>query len=153
MVIEQISREGVLKASRRSLGLPADAGTVDDEFLAALVRRAAGILCPCSPATIVASVMDGLHYLVEDRNAIEEKLVDVTDLLIVTGDLLELNQATTDDPDVKSTWVFAAPPTFVSRPDGTLFLLGIVPDEATPLPASLAANVVHEGVVRVLIRG
>ncbi len=151
MVIEQTTREGVLKANRECLGLAPGAGLFDDEFLSALLRRAAGILCPCSPATIIASVLEALQYLVEDRNATAEKLADLTDKLIVTGDLLELNQVTTDDPDVKSTWVFAAPPTFVSRPDGTLFLLGIVPDEVTPLPASLATNVVQEGVVRVLI--
>jgi hypothetical protein len=151
MVIEQISREDVLKASRECLGLAPEAGLLDDEFLSALLRRSAGILCPCSPATIIASVLEALQYLVEDRSAIEERLADLTDKLIVTGDLLELNQVTTDDPDVKTTWVFAAPPTFVSRPDGTVFLLGIVPDEVTPLPASLAANVVHEGVVRVLV--
>ena len=77
----------------------------------------------------------------------------LTDKLIVTGDLLELNQVTTDDPDVKGTWLFAAPPSFVARPDGTIFLLGIATDEVTPLPASLAANVVHEGVVRVFDTG
>jgi hypothetical protein len=151
MVIDQISREGVLKASRESLGLSPSAGPIDDPLLAALLRRAAGILCPCSPPTIITSVLDALQYLVEDRIATEERLADLTDKLVVIGDLLELNQVTTDDPDVKSTWLFAAPPSFVARPDGTIFLLGIAADEVTPLPASLAANVVHEGVVRVLI--
>jgi hypothetical protein len=151
MVIEQISREGVLQTSRASLGLSSPQGPIDDPLLAALLRRAAGILCPCSPSTIIASVMEGLQYLVEDSDATEKQLADLIDKLIVTGDLLELNQVTTDDPDVRSTWLFAAPPSFVARPDGTIFLLGIVADEVTPLPASLAADVVHEGVVRVLI--
>ncbi len=151
MVIEQISREGVLKASRESLGLSPSAGSMDDPLLAALLRRAAAILCPCSPATIINSVLDALQYLVEDRSTIEERLADLTDKLIVTGDLLELNQVTTDDPDVKGTWLFAAPPSFVARPDGTIFLLGLATDEVTPLPASLAESVVHEGVVRVLV--
>lgn len=151
MVIEQISRAGVLKASRESLGLSPSAGSIDDPLLAAMLRRAAAIFCPCSPATIINSVLDALQYLVEDRSSIEERLADLTDKLIVTGDLLELNQVTTDDPDVKGTWLFAAPPSFVARPDGTIFLLGLATDEVTPLPASLAQNVVHEGVVRVLI--
>jgi hypothetical protein len=124
---------------------------VDDSLLAALVRRGAGILCPCSPANLIAFVLDGLEYITEDRSATEEKLADLIEKLMVTGDLLELNQVTTDDPDVKSTWVFAAPPSFVARPDGTFFLLGIVPDHITPLPATLSANVLHEGVLRVLI--
>ena len=151
MVIEQISREGVLKVSRENLGLSAAAGPIDDPLLAALLRRAAAILCPCSPATLINSVLDALQYLVEDRIAIEERLADLTDKLIVIGDLLELNQVTTDDPEVKGTWLFAAPPSFVARPDGTIFLLGLTTDEVTPLPASLAANVLHEGVVRILL--
>jgi len=151
MVIEQISQEGVLKVSRENLGLSAADGPIDDPLLAALLRRTAAILCPCSPATLINSVLDALQYLVEDRIAIEERLADLTDKLIVTGDLLELNQVTTDDPEVKGTWLFAAPPSFVARADGTIFLLGLATDEVTPLPASLAADVVHEGVVRILL--
>ena len=151
MVIEAITAEGVVRLSRESLGLSASGAVAGDEFLAALLRRAAAILCPCSPATLTAFVSDGLQYVVEDRTLVEERLTDLVEKLLVTGDLLELNQVTTDDPDVKSTWVFAAPPSFVARRDGTFFLLGIVPDHITPLPASLSANVLHEGVLRVLI--
>lgn len=151
MVIEEISREGVLKASRESLGLSAVAGDpVDDPMLVALLRRAAGILCPCAPSTIISSVLEGLQYLVEDKNSTEGRLANLADRLIISGDLLELNQVTTDDPSVRATWVFAAPPSFVERPDGSIFLLGVVPDEVTPLPASLAGRVIHEGLVRVL---
>ncbi len=151
MVIERVSRERVLRTSRESLGLPESNGVVDDELLAALLRRAAGILCPCAPATLSASVMEGLHSLIDDAKTVEQTLDELIDKLIVVGDLLELNQVTTDDPNVKSTWVFAAPPTFVYRSDGTLFLLGVVPDQVALLPTSLASSVVHEGVVRVLI--
>ena len=61
MVIEQISREGVLKASRESLGLSPSAGPIDDPLLAALLRRAAGILCPCSASTMIASVLEDFN--------------------------------------------------------------------------------------------
>ncbi|HTP26655.1 MAG TPA: hypothetical protein VMK12_13505, partial [Anaeromyxobacteraceae bacterium] len=108
MAIEQITREGVLKASRESLRLSPSANPVDDTMLAALLRRAASILCPCSPATLAAFVLDGLKYLLEGRHEAQERLADLIEKLMVTGDLLELNQVTTDDPDVKSTWVFAA---------------------------------------------
>jgi hypothetical protein len=141
MVIEQIAREGVLKASRESLGLSPSAAPMDDPLLTAMLRRAAAIHCPCSPLTIINSVLDALQYLVEDDSSIEERLADLTDKLIVTGDLLELNQVTTDDPDVKGTWLFAVPPSFVARPDGTIFLLGLATDEVTrcppPLPRTL----------------
>lgn len=151
MVIAAVSREDVLRTVRESLGLPVASGTLlDDSMLAALLRRAAGILCPCAPSTIVASVFDALHHLVDDPSAIEGRLAEVCDRLVICGDLLELNQVTTDDPAVKGSWVFAAPPSFVERPGGGLFLLGTVPDEVTPLPASLGSRVIHEGIVRVL---
>jgi hypothetical protein len=151
MVIEQISREDVIKTTRESFSLSAVSGDlIDDAMLAALLRRAAGILCPCSPSTIIASVLEGLQYLVENEDSTEERLAALADKLIISGDLLELNQVTTDDPAVKGTWVFSAPPNFVERPDGSIFLLGIVPDQVTPLPTSLAGRVVHEGLVRVL---
>ena len=65
MVIEPITWEGVLKVSRESLGLSPSRAPADDELLAALLRRAASILCPCSPATLIAFVLDGLQYLLE----------------------------------------------------------------------------------------
>ena len=150
-MIEQISTDGVLRTIRESLGIfTGSENLLDDATLAALLRRSGGILCPCAPSTLVASVLDGLQYLTEDGDAIKQRLTDLTDRLIISGDLLELNQVTTDDPAVKGTWVFAAPPSFVQRPDGSIFLLGVVPDEATPLPASLSNRVTNEGLLRVL---
>lgn len=152
MVVEQISREDLLKVSRESLGLPKPSDMViDDILLAALLRRAAGILCPCSPGTIVSSVLDSLQYLVERNDQIADRLTRTIERLIVIGDLLELNQVTTDDPAVKSTWVFAAPPSFVERPDGSVFLLGIVPDDTTPLPAGFKSRIIYDRATRVVI--
>jgi hypothetical protein len=150
MVIEELSRESVLRTNRERMGLPSSGELIDDALLAALLRRAAGILCPCSTPTLIASVMEGLQFLVDDPDSVEKRLADVAGKLIIAGDLLELNQVTTDDPTVKSTSVFAAPPSFVKRPGGSVFILGIAPDEVTPLPSVLAARVTHEGVVRLL---
>jgi hypothetical protein len=151
MAIEQVSREDVLTTCHENLGIPITPGNmIDDAFLAALLRRTAGIMCPCSPATIVASALDALQSLVDDKAATVERLNLLAEKLLITGDFLELNQVTTDDSAVRGTWVFAAPPSFVERPDGSVFLLGIVPDDATPLPASLACRVVYEGLLRVL---
>lgn len=150
MVIEELSRESVLRTNRERMGLPSSGELMDDALLAALLRRAAGILCPCSTPTLIASVMEGLQFLVDDPDSVEKRLADVAGKLIIAGDLLELNQVTTDDPTVRSTSVFAAPPSFVKRRGGSVFILGIAPDEVTPLPSVLAARVTHEGVVRLL---
>ena len=143
MVITEISAEEVMKSSRESLGLPSvSGGAIDDTLLAASLRRAAGILCPCSPSTLVAAVLESLQYLFEGSDDdMEERIAATAETLIIGGDLLELNQVTTDDPDVKGTWVFSAPPGFIVRPGGNIFLVGIAPDEMTPLPASLNTRV------------
>jgi hypothetical protein len=151
MVIEEISADAVLLASREMLGLPAMRGSaIDGAMLAASVRRAAGIFCPCSPTTLVSAVSDSLQYLTEDNDELAKRITDAVERLIIGGDLLELSQVTTDDPNVNGTWVFAAPPGFVTRPTGSIFILGIVPDEASPLPVSWSARVTYEGYGRVL---
>lgn len=151
MVITKISAAEVLKASRETVGLPPLVdGVIDDAMLAALLRRAAGILCPCSRSTLATAVLESLQYLSEDIDEMSEHIDSAVEGLIIGGDLLELDRVTIDDPAVKGTWVFAAPPGFVVRPGGGVFLIGIVPDEATPLPASLSARVAHEGFARVL---
>lgn len=151
MVIAEISADEVLKISRETLGLSALSDDMtDDAMLASSLRRAAGILCPCSPSTLVAAVLESLQYLIEDNGTMAKRVEDAVEGLVICGDLLELNQVTTDDPAVKGTWVFAAPPSFVVRPSGSIFLIGIAPDEATPLPASLNARVAHQGFERVL---
>lgn len=152
MVITEISAAEVVRSSREALGLQAlSADAIDDTLLAASIRRAAGILCPCSPSTLVTAVLESLQYLFESSDDdMEERITDTVEALIIGGDLLELNQVTTDDPDAKGTWVFSAPPGFVARPGGNVFLVGIAPDEITPLPASLNTRVTSEGFARVL---
>lgn len=150
MVITEVSAGEVVRLSHEALGLSASSyGVIDDAVLAALVRRAAGILCPCSLSTLVTAVLESLQYLFDDNDALE-RVTTAAEGLMIGGDLLELNQVTIDDPAAKGTWVFSAPPGFIVRPGGNVFLVGIVPDEATPLPASLNARVTYEGFVRTL---
>lgn len=152
MVIVEASKNEVLSITRETLGLSETSdGIIDDAMLAALLRRAAGILCPCSPLTLTAAVLESLQFLVDDQPEMKDRLTITAESLLIGGDLLELNQVTIDDPAVKGTWVFAAPPSFVVRPGGSIFLIGIVPDELTPLPATLNIRVIHQGFSRILI--
>lgn len=151
MVIAEIPADEVVRSSREALGLPvASSSAIDDAMLSASLRRAAGTLCPCSPSTLVTAVLESLRYLIKEDITTQDRIDAAAEALIIGGDLLELNQVTTDDPDVKGTWVFLAPPGFVVRPDGSIFLLGVAPDEITPLPPSLSARITYEGYARVL---
>ncbi len=151
MAITEVSIESALKGSREALGLPSGVDRlIDEAFLGATLRRTAGILCPCSPATLRAAVLESLQYLDEDADELAKRADEAVEGLIVVGDLLELSQVTVDTLPIKGAWLFAAPPGFVVRPSGSLYLTGIAPDEPTPLPASLRARVVHEGLTRVI---
>ena len=151
MAILEISQFEVLDRTRTALGLPPlSTATLDEPLIAALLRRAAAILCPCSAATLTASVIDSLFALTEE-NTIAATVERVLDSLVVYGDLLELHQVTTDDALAKGTWIFAAPPTFVARSGSRArFLVGVPADDASPLPDSLKARIQYQGCLRVI---
>jgi hypothetical protein len=152
MDIIGISPAEVLRSSRNALGLSTTSHPfADDEMLAASLRRAAGILCPCSLSTLTASVLDSLAHLVGESDDTASRIAATAEGLIVIGDLLELNQVTIEDPAAKGTWVFPAPPSFIESSGGKIFIIGIVPDEVTPLPASLTARVIYQGFTRSVI--
>jgi len=150
MVVARMDQSELLAATAESLGLNPAQGNLDDyAFLAALLRRSAGAYCPCSPATLVSSVVDCLQPFAQ-ASVLRERLDDVLEHLIVMGDFLELSQVTIDNSNVKGTWIFIGPPAFVARPNGGAILSGISPDELTPLPASLLNRVRYESVARIL---
>lgn len=120
------------------------------EFLAALLRRTAGINCPCSRATLRASLEECLQGLFDDEQDLTSRIESAIQGLIVAGDLLELDDVSTDDSGVASTWVFAAPPSFVLRPSGSAYLLGIVPDQDVFLPDPLTARTTTSGFTRLV---
>lgn len=137
--------------SRKTLGLEyAEDLDISDEFLASLLRRSAGIYCPCSPATLTKSVEECLFKLTDAMDDISSRLAGLVDLLIVAGDLLELGDVSTDDDSVKGTWLFAAPPSYVSRPEGSIFLCGVVPDQDMFLPPSLSERVQYRRALRII---
>ena len=150
-MIECVSASEVLAGCRRTLGLPdQDVGSVDDVLLAGLLRRSAGIHCPCSRATLRASALECTQGLAANHTALSQRIDDTIETLTVGGDLLELDEVVTEDSDVRQTWVFAAPPGFVIRPNGTAFLFGVVPDQDAFLPSSLGSRLLYDGFTRTI---
>lgn len=142
MAITTLEESALLSELRRSLHLPTQLGAeVDVPLIASLLRRAAGILCPCSPATLSSAVFQSLQHLVANAAQLEEQVEETLERLVSAGDLLELNQVTSDDPGMRGTWLFAAPPSFVDRKNGSFYLLGTSRDEQLPLPTSLRSRV------------
>ena len=150
-MIARVSPTDVIANCRQTLGIGNDSDArLDDRMLAALGRRSAGIHCPCSRATLRASLLECTDGLSADPDSLSDAVNDAIEALIVGGDLLELSDVVIDDSNIRQTWIFAAPPSFVVRPSGSVFLFGTVRDQDTFLPSTLAARVLHRGSTRVL---
>jgi hypothetical protein len=144
MAVREITPQDLVRHVRQAAGLPTKLDNqLDEPLLGALARRAASILCPCSRATVTASVMESLDQLTAEPDRMRDDVEAAIEGLIVVGDLLELNQVTIDDPNVKGTWIFTAPPGFVSRRNGTIFILGVARDESSPLSTDLSERIIH----------
>jgi hypothetical protein len=151
MVVTAITSHELLRKVRRASGLPVVIDNyLDEPLLAALIRRAAGFLCPCSRATVATSVVESLEFLCDEPATLRDRVDAAIESLIAFGDLLELNQVTIDDPDAKGTWIFAAPPGFVRLRSGTVLLLGISRDESMPLPSELSEQIIYNRFARLL---
>lgn len=144
MVIQQVDAQHIVALCSEALALPNPANVHDEVLLAALVRRAAAIVCPCSPGTLQRAVLNSLLGLSNESKRLAEDVETAVEKATIAGDLLELNQVATDDPDVKGTWLFAAPPAFVARSSGSVFLLGVNPEGLMPLPPAFRSRIRYD---------
>lgn len=152
-MIIQLGRDDVIRTARENVGLPlalGEAAHIDEEFLAACLRRIAGFHCPCSPLTLRTMLAESLSALVADETALAANIDRAIECTYVTGDLLELSQVAVADNTTPSTWVFAAPPSFVSRARGVFHIFGLGTEEPTPLPLALKARLRLLGANRLL---
>ncbi|MEG3178731.1 hypothetical protein U1872_21070 [Sphingomonas sp. RB3P16] len=125
-----------------------ETGVLAPSYLAAVLRRLAGFLCPCSPRTLVRTMIDSHRGLVADEDSFEALVERSIEALVAIGDLLELSDVALVGEQVRSTWLVAAPPAFVARPSGSAFILGLSADEQTPLPTEMRTRVVNRFGVR-----
>lgn len=151
-MISVVEPKDVLASAWTSLGLPGTAPglVLSDVYIAASLRRLSGFLCPCSPKTLTAALVESHQHLTPSPQDFRERVEQTVDDLVAAGDLLELSNVSTLDESVRQTWVFAAPPAFVARPSGNVFLIGLAPDEASPIPAALRGRLRFEGPTRLI---
>lgn len=146
MEIKKAPPNEIIAACRSAFGL-SRRDDVDDILLTEMARRSAGFHCPCSRTTLRASLEESLQLLCDID---VEQIDSAIERLVVGGDLLELRDVITTDGATNGTWVYSAPPTFVVRPSGSIFLTGVVPNQSTFLPPPLSSRVVSDGYTRVL---
>jgi hypothetical protein len=141
-MISIVTPKNILRYCRSVLELQGEDHGIDDNFLAAMLRRSAGFLCPCSRTVLRAALVESLGHLDEEPSTLPKRIEALIDDLIVVGDLLELTEVTTEEDEAKGTWVFAAPPSFVERKNGSIFLTGLVPDQDGWLPEDIRSRIV-----------
>jgi len=130
-----LSPEQVHALKVAELGLDASAlDLTSPEALAAALRRAAGFLCPCAAPTLVRAVVRPLEGLASDLDAVRVLVEDTLEAMVAHGDLLEQPEIKTDGERKDRVLLYPAPPSFVARSSGAALLLGISPDELSPLP-------------------
>lgn len=150
-MITELTPDEVISYCRSVLGLETDNAVIDDALLAALLRRCAGFLCPCSRASLRVTLFDSMSHLGTDTDTLADRIDSLIEDMLVVGDLLELSDVATEDPNVRGTWIFAAPPSFVVRKNGSIYLTGLVPDQDSFLPASLESRILYSRVTRSII--
>jgi hypothetical protein len=134
--------------SVQALGLDPGLVTLDSpEGLAASLRRAASFLCPTSPRTLVSAVLSAVQPLTPSGDLSRERVADMLDLLIATGDLLELRHEI-DGRSVRL--LYLGPPSFIERAPGTYLVLGVRPYGAPLLDENLLAAMECEGHTRAI---
>ncbi len=136
----------------RTLGLDPEACDLFSvEAIAAALRRAAGFLCPCPQRTLVQAVVEPLERVVGDREQFCEAVENTLEAMITYGDLLEEYEVAAVERSRPSALLYAAPPSFVSRDSGAVFLIGIAPDHHSPLPERFTLRIDYLNHVRLLV--
>ncbi|MFD9826386.1 hypothetical protein ACFWXB_02820 [Tsukamurella tyrosinosolvens] len=145
MTVESLSPDDAAALSVRTLGMnPELVGLSSPEGLAASLRRAASFMCPTSPSRLIAAVLATVSPLTEG-DLKRDTLADLLDLLIASGDLLELRQ---DLQGRMVRLVYLGPPCYIERAPGTYMLLGVRPYGAWLVGSELAAQITREGHTR-----
>lgn len=133
----------------RTLGLDPEACDLFSvETIAAALRRAAGFLCPCPQRTLVQAVVEPLEKVINDKEEFYESVENTVEAMIAYGDLLEEYEVAAIERSSRSSLLYASPPSFVWRESRVVFLIGIAPDHASPLPERLTARIDYLNHVR-----
>jgi len=134
------------------LGLDPDSlDLTSTEAIAGAIRRLAGFLCPCTAITLTRRIVRPLLGLVDDLDAIKERVEAIIEAVIAHGDLLEEQEFREGQAAGSATLLYAAPPSFVFRESGAAILLGIASDQLSALPDNLEDRIEYTNHVRKLL--
>ena len=140
--MRRLSSSDVHSRGVTQLGL--DPNTLDltsVEAIAAALRRAAQIFCPCASATLVRVIVEPMKQLVEDIDTFRDSVWDTLEAMTAHGDLFEHRDIEELSTPSTTTLVYGAPVGFVARDSGSVILQGIALNQPSTFPDDLAARI------------
>ncbi|TPG17172.1 hypothetical protein [Pedococcus bigeumensis] len=146
MGVTRLTADDASVLAVETLGL--DSGSIElisIEGIAASLRRAASFMCPTSPSRLVDAVLGALRPLAATEVE-RTDVADVLELLVASGDLLELRQ----ESGRSIRLLYLAPPSYIERRPGSFLLMGIRPFGISILEGELRKAIEYEGHTRVL---
>src|SRR5258708_37061559 len=94
VAMRQLTRSAGHEIQTKALGLdPLALDLTSVECIAGALRRAAGILCPCSPKMLGNSVAQALQHLAENPSGLRETIDSTLTAMVAYGDLVECQVA------------------------------------------------------------
>lgn len=150
MKVNILSAKYVTQEIVRDLGLnPECVAVTSVEALSALVRRTAGLLCPCTRKKVLKNVIQSLEGVIPNYDDLKDEVDEIINMLIAHGDLLEHNDITRDL--TQSEFILnIAPLAFIKRDSGACVLLGVSPDDRPVLPDFLQEKIQYNNFTRVI---
>ncbi len=150
MKINILSAKDVIQEFIKDLGLnPGSVAVTSLEVLSALVRRTAGLLCPCTRKKVLKNVMQSLEGVIPNHDDLKDEVDGIISMLIAHGDLLEHNDIIRDL--TQSEFILnIAPLAFIKRDSGACVLLGVSPDDRPVLPDFLQEKIQYNNFTRVI---
>src|SRR5436190_6997120 len=149
MAMKLMSSRELIDSSVRSLGLRDGANSLSREYLTGTIRRTACFLAPCSARKVINEVSRCLRGLLDGGDSFAERVASELDAVLAYGDLIELREET--DTGSTAALMHLAPPSFVQRRTGMIFLVGMAPDRDTPIPQEMAQRIQYVGHTRRLV--
>jgi hypothetical protein len=112
------------------------------------VRRLCSFMCPCPAFAIKRMACRSLRVLDIPEEQLTRLVDEAIEDLSIGGDLLELSRVMIAGAENHPSWLYCAPPSFIARKTGRIYILGIAADDASFLPRELRAGVQRDGAVR-----
>ncbi len=150
MALKIISPEIIVSELIEELGLNSSVEKIHSvKVVSALIRRTAGLLCPCPQRKIQKTILKALYGIYRPPDDFSNIIKETIELLLAHGDLLEHGDITSASSRAEVV-INIAPLAFIKRKSGACIIIGIAPDDRIVLPKFLQERVQHKHITRMI---